>query len=191
MAETTVFARISSPLSSTAPTARPFSTMILATGVFGADGHASLFRGQFDCLDHGAHAAYGQASARRACRQFRPPADSRVQAARSASAARDGCQAWHRKRARPFSRSSSRCSSSTSATFISSMRRKSRMSSLPSCSAQMPVMAKRRRIRKGHAAQIGRSAREQGLQDAGIAQSCARSSFHASCPVEAPARLSP
>ena len=50
IAETIVLARISSPLASTAPTARPFSTMILATGAFGADGHAGLCRCRADRL---------------------------------------------------------------------------------------------------------------------------------------------
>ena len=59
-------------------------------------------------------------------------AGSRGRAARSASAGRDGCRARRRRRAGPSAGRRRDRSSRTSATFIRSMRRKSRMSSLPS-----------------------------------------------------------
>ena len=131
IAETIVRARISSPFSSTTPTARPFSTMILPPAR-----SCGWSRRPFPRPRRSPRrprpCRRSARSARRARRRFRRPAGSRGRAARSASAGRDGCRASRRRRAGPSAGRPSSCSSSTSATFIRSMRRKSRMSSLPS-----------------------------------------------------------
>ena len=194
MADTIVRARISSPFSSTTPTARPFSTMILRDRSIRADGHAGLLcrqlrlpRSTAPMPPLGMHLRAGRAA------DFAGEpvveAEQRGRRARAEMAA----ERRRRRRAGLSAGRPSRCSSSTSATFIRSMRRKSRMSSLPSRRSDRPVMAERRRFRKATCRPdraVGARAAASGCRHSGRVARAVRSTLPASAG-EAPTRLSP